>query len=64
MTDDLPHLLFDIASIRTKWYDPSRSLINKDYNSDRKRIIKGFSLKGSLDYDEVCNSVEPWSIGF
>lgn len=64
MTDDLPHLLFDIASIRTKWYVPSRSLINKAYNSNRKRIIKGFSLKGSLDYDDVCKNSEPWSIGF
>ena len=64
MTDDLPHLLIDMAGIRTKWYVPSRSLINKAYNPNRKRIIKGFSLKGSLDYDEVCNSVEPWSIGF
>lgn len=64
MTDDLPHLLFDIASINTQWYDPSRSLINSAYNSKRKRIIKGFSLKGSLDYDDVCKSSGPWSIGF
>ncbi|MGN0234383.1 MAG: phosphoethanolamine transferase [Bacteroidaceae bacterium] len=64
MTDDLPHLMFDIAGISTKWYVPSRSPINNLYNLDRKRIIKGFSLKGSLDYDDVCKRNEPWTIGF
>ena len=32
MTDDLPHLLIDIAGLKTKWYKPSRSLINEKYN--------------------------------
>lgn len=64
MTDDLSHLLFDIANIETKWYEPSRSLINSKYNDKRKRIITGFSLKGSVDYDEVCDKFGRWSIGF
>ena len=64
MTDDLPHLLFDIAGIETKWYEPTRSLINSRYNDKRKRIIKGISLKGCMDYDEVCNKYGTWSIGF
>ena len=64
MTDDLPHLLFDIANIKTKWYEPSRSLIHSKYNNKRKRIITGFSLKGSVDYDKVCDNYGTWSIGF
>lgn len=64
MTDDLSHLLFDIANIETKWYEPTRSLINRKYNDKRKRIITGFSLKGSVDYDEVCDKFGRWSIGF
>lgn len=64
MTDDLPHLLFDIANIKTKWYEPSRSLIHSTYNNKRKRMITGFSLKGSVDYDKVCDNYGTWSIGF
>ncbi len=64
MTDDLPHLLFDIASIKTKWYKPKRSLINDAYNSKRRRIIKGNLHEGAVDYDKVCGNNIRMTIGF
>lgn len=64
MTDDLPHLLIDIAGLKTKWYKPSRSLINEKYNLKRRRVIKGFSVEGVLDYDKICDTYGKWKIGF
>ena len=64
MTDDLPHLLFDIANINTKWYKPNRSLINEEYNTKRRRIIKGNIHEGSVDYDNVCENNIRITIGF
>ena len=49
MTDDLPHLMLDIAGINSVWFDPSRSLINDQYNIDRKRLMED----SKQDYDEI-----------
>lgn len=64
MLDDLPHLLFDIAGISTPWYQPSRSIINEKYNSQRHRIIDGYSTTSPIDYDSVCDAYGEWKIGF
>lgn len=64
MTDDLPHLLLDIASIRTPWFQPSRSLINIQYDASRKRMVNDYGFASSTDYDAFCDSYGPWSIGF
>ena len=64
MTDDLPHFLFDIASLNTKCYNPERSLISNSFNNKRKRIIKGSLHKESVDYDDVCKKSNLWTIGF
>lgn len=41
MTDDLVHTILDIAEIETKEYDKTRSVINDNFNSKRKRIYSG-----------------------
>lgn len=41
MTDDLIHTILDIAEIETKEYDKTRSVINDNFNSKRKRIYSG-----------------------
>lgn len=41
MTDDLIHTILDIAEIETKEYDKTRSVINNNFNSKRKRIYSG-----------------------
>ena len=46
-TDDLPHLLLDIANIQTETYSPYRSVINPLYNINRDRMILN-----SFNYDE------------
>lgn len=45
MTDDLIHTILDIADIKTSEFDETRSIINKNFNDKRKRIISG------KDYD-------------
>ena len=64
MLDDLPHLLLDIAGISTPWYQPSRSIINENYNSQRRRIIDGYSTTSPIDYDSVCDAYGEWKIGY
>lgn len=64
MTDDLPHLLLDIAGITSPWYDPTRSLINQQYNDKRKRLVNGYNFAMPNDYDTICNSYGKWEIGF
>ena len=39
MTDDVSHLLLDIAQIQTTTYSPYRSVINPAYNRERDRMI-------------------------
>lgn len=48
MTDDIPHLLIDISGIQTQWFDPSRSIINDEFNLHRKRL-----LRDGQDYNEI-----------
>ena len=45
MTDDLIYTVLEIAQIKTKEFDETRSIINEKYNSSRKRIFSG------KDYD-------------
>ena len=54
MTDDLPHLMLDLAGIECEWYDPSRSLINDQYNMNRKRLLED----SKQDYDEIVENIE------
>ena len=41
MTDDMIHLILDILKIETEDYDPSKSLINDDYDETRERVYSG-----------------------
>ena len=52
MTDDLPHLMLDLAGIKCDWFEPSRSLINDQYNVNRKRLLED----SKQDYDEIMKS--------
>lgn len=46
MTDDLIHTILDIAGIKTPEFDETRSVINEQFNANRKRVYAG------KDYDE------------
>lgn len=52
MTDDLPHLMLDLAGIKCDWFEPSRSLINGQYNVNRKRLLED----SKQNYDEIMKS--------
>lgn len=52
MTDDIPHLMLDLAGIECEWFEPSRSLINDLYNVNRKRLLE----ESKQDYDEIVKS--------
>lgn len=52
MIDDMPHFLMDLAGISCEWYDPTRSLINENYNLNRKRLL----LETKYDYDAIMQS--------
>jgi len=45
MTDDMIHMMLDLSGIETPEFDETRSLINKNFNSQRKRIYH------NQDYD-------------
>ena len=51
MTDDLPHLMLEIAGINSEWFDPSRSLINDRYDIGRKRLLED----SKQDYDQIVH---------
>lgn len=51
MIDDLPHLMLDLAGIDCKWFDPTRSVINDQFNKERKRLL----LDSKQDYDLIKN---------
>lgn len=53
MTDDLPHLMLDLAGIECEWFDSSRSIINENFNSNRKRLLE----PSKQDYDEIMNNI-------
>lgn len=52
MTDDLPHLLFDLAGLQNKWFDPKRSLINDSFDVNRRRKVRVWGVE-AFDYDSV-----------
>lgn len=54
MTDDLPHLLLDLAGIECEWFDPTRSVINDRFNANRKRLL----LDSKQDYDAIMKGAE------
>lgn len=64
MIDDLPHLLFDLAGMRSVWFDPQRSVINDSYNIHRKRLVCDYGGENSYDYDSICSAYGPWKIGW
>ena len=47
ITTDLPHFLFDVAGIDTKYYSPELSFINDKYQMTKPRIILG-----DINYDQ------------
>lgn len=49
MTDDLPHLLLDLAGIGCKWFDPTRSVINERFDTSRPRLLR----EDKIDYDSI-----------
>jgi heptose-I-phosphate ethanolaminephosphotransferase len=40
MIDDLFHTLMDLAAVRASCFDDRRSLVNKDFDASRKRILE------------------------
>lgn len=48
-TDDIPHLLLELAGIKCKYFSPKRSLINDAYNAKRKRLVG----EQKVNYDEL-----------
>ncbi|MBO7608161.1 MAG: phosphoethanolamine transferase [Paludibacteraceae bacterium] len=63
MTDDLPHLMFELAGIKNKWYDPKRSLINDSFDTTRQRLVNDWGAV-LVNYDSICDPKEEWSIGW
>ncbi|MBQ0045161.1 MAG: sulfatase-like hydrolase/transferase [Bacteroidales bacterium] len=54
VTDDLPHVLLDLASIQSLYFDPTRSLINSEFVV-RKRFVENPQDFNLYDYDEICS---------
>lgn len=50
-TDDVPHLMLDLAKIQTEDFDSTRSFINKNYSIKKHRIVLN-----SIDYDKTVSS--------
>ena len=49
-SDDLSHLLLDLAGIRCRWYDPTRSLVGELFDATRPRpLLMGFEPAGNYD---------------
>lgn len=46
--DDLPHLLMGLAGISSPHYSAKHDILNKSYNAQRPRL-----LRGTTDYDEL-----------
>jgi len=63
ITDDIPHILLDLARIESPLYSSKRSLISDEYNENRKRIITPLASK-PVDYDSICIKHGKWKIGF
>lgn len=54
VTDDLPHLLLDLARVNHADYNPKKSLISDDFDVSRKRVICPLASE-PVDYDSVCS---------
>lgn len=39
-TDNLPHLLFDLLGVHSRYFDPSRSVINEHYVEPHKSLLQ------------------------
>ena len=63
MTDDLPHLMLELAGIRNKWYDPKRSLINDSFDTSRQRRVNDWGTV-LINYDSICDPNENWKVGW
>ena len=63
ITDDLPHILFDVANLKTEYYRPSLNPLSDSFNLSRKRVIQP-NASEPMDYDSICNRFGPWKIGF
>lgn len=50
-TDDIPHLLLELAGIRCKYYSPGRSIINNAYNTKRARLVG----EQKVNFDELMH---------
>ncbi len=53
VTDDLPHMLLDLARVNYADYNSKKSLISDDFDVSRKRIIRPLASE-PVDYDSVC----------
>uniref|UniRef100_UPI003FEF02FA hypothetical protein n=1 Tax=Alloprevotella sp. TaxID=1872471 RepID=UPI003FEF02FA len=40
MTDNLPQVIFDLLGVHTRYYNPSRSVINERYHPQNKRKLQ------------------------
>lgn len=49
LSSDTAHLLFDLAGIRCRWFDPTRSIIGDRCDTTRKRLISS----ERLDYEAL-----------
>ena len=54
MTDDLPHLLLDLAGLSCRWFDPTRSVINDRFDASRPRLLRD----DKVDYDLIMRQAK------
>jgi hypothetical protein len=50
ITQDLPHFLFDVGGVETKYFCPELSFISEDYDESKPRIVLD-----TIDYDKARN---------
>ena len=51
-TKKLKLMMLDLAGIDCKWFEPTRSVINSQFNTQRRRLL----LDTYQDYDEIMRS--------
>ena len=54
MTDDLPHLLLDLAGLSCRWFDPTRSVVNDRFDASRPRLLRD----DKVDYDLIMRQAK------
>ena len=52
ITRDLPHFLFDVGGVDTKYFCPELSFISEDYDESKPRIVLD-----TIDYDKARNKL-------